>query len=61
MGLLELTHALQVLLAASYMGFMKIPGRGVDYFSIIFLLVGFISAKSEAEKSDSNYFMLRCM
>jgi hypothetical protein len=43
------------------MVFMKIPGRGVNYFSIIFLLAEFISAESAAEKSDSNYFMLRCM
>jgi len=40
---------------------MKIPGRGVDYFSIIFLLAEFISTESEAEKSETNYFMLRCM
>jgi hypothetical protein len=40
---------------------MKIPGRGVDYFSIIFLLAEVIGAESGAEKSASNYFMLRCM
>jgi hypothetical protein len=43
------------------MVFMKNPGRGVNYFSIIFLLAEFIGADSEAEKSDPNYFMLRCM
>jgi hypothetical protein len=61
MSLFDLAPFLQVLLDSFYMVFMKNPGRGVNYFSISFLLVGFISAESEAEKRDSNYFMLRCM